>query len=209
MRRYIKDTQSGFGLSADMARRAFQTMEQGAQRFFFEAMEGRITRLKDVFQSFLDFAKQVSSQLAGQLIIKQLASGFAGMVPGWLGPSSPAAVDNVEAASGGQLVRRFASGGPVAGGGNQDTVPAWLTPGEYVLSRRDVSDIKQGLGSGVQVIIHNYGDNQVQTSRGPGTDGRQALHITIRDVMRGMLRGGELDGPLGGRYGLTPKPFGR
>lgn len=208
MRRYVKDTQSGFGMSADMARRAFQTMEQSAQQFFFNAMEGRITRLKDVFSAFLTFAKQVSSQLASQLIIRQLGSALAGAAPSFFGPSGGVAVDNVEANRGGQLVRRFAGGGPVPGAGNQDTVPAWLTPGEYVLSRRDVSDIKNGIG-GLTVIVQNYGSNDVQTSTGTGPDGKQALFIVVRDAVRGMLRGGEMDGAIGARYGLTPKPFGR
>jgi len=192
MRNYVKDTSSGFGLAADMARRSFQTIEQSASRFFFDAMEGRITRFKDVLNAFLNFTKQIASQFAGQLLTKQLAVAFAGNVP-------------LGAAQGG-LIQRFATGGPVLGFGNQDTVPALLTPGEFVLSRRDVSDIKSGLGGGISVIVNNYGNNDVQTSSGRGPDGRQALYVTVRDAVKGMVRGGELDAPMSQRYGVNPAP---
>lgn len=192
MRNYVKDTSSGFGLAADMARRSFQTIEQSASRFFFDAMEGRITRFKDVLNAFLNFTKQIASQFAGQLITKQLAVAFTGNVP-------------LGAAQGG-LIQRFATGGPVLGFGNQDTVPALLTPGEFVLSRRDVSDIKSGLSGGLNVIVNNYGSSEVQTSTGRGPDGRQALYVTVREAVKGMVRGGELDAPMSQRYGVNPAP---
>lgn len=203
MRRYVRDTQSGFGLAADMARRAVQTMEQASGRFFFDAMEGRITRLKDVMTAFLDFTKQIVSQLAGQLITKQIAGAIAGGFPSLFGSTPPAS--GIEAASGG-MIQRFARGGPVFGNGNLDTVPALLTPGEFVLSRRDVHDIKSGLGGGVSVVVNNYGQNDVQASSGQGPDGRQMIYVTVRDMVRGMVRGGELDGPMGQRFGVNPAP---
>jgi len=203
MRNYVRDTSSGFGLAADMARRSFQTIEQSANRFFFDAMEGRITRFKDVLNAFLNFTKQIASQFAGQLITKQLAGAFSGNMPNFFGGSP--SVSGIEANAGG-LIQRFAFGGPVLGFGNQDTVPALLTPGEFVLSRRDVSDIKSGLGGGLNVIVNNYGSSEVQTSTGRGPDGRQALYVTVREAVKGMVRGGELDAPMSQRYGVNPSP---
>lgn len=209
MRRYVKDTQTGFGMAADMARRTAQTMEQGFKNFFFDAMSGKIQSFKDALASLLDFTKQIVSQMASQLIVRGLLTAGtdigASFALGTHGPVGSA----TQAAMGGQIVRRFAMGGPVPGFGNQDTVPALLTPGEVVLSRRDVSDIKGGLGGGVQVVVNNYAKADVQTSTGQGADGKQMLYLTIRDMVKGMARNGELDGPLGGRYGVTPKPVGR
>lgn len=42
-------------------------------------------------------------------------------------------------------IRRFATGGPVPGSGNRDSVPALLTPGEFVLNRRAAKSL--GLNS--------------------------------------------------------------
>lgn len=210
MRRYVRDTQSGFGLAADMARRAVQTMEQASGRFFFDAMEGRITRLKDVMTAFLDFTKQIVSQLAGQALTKQIAGAIAGsgFFGGGGGANTSFTGDIMKplGPNGGGMIQRFAGGGPVFGDGNMDSVPALLTPGEFVLSRRDVHDIKSGLGGGVSVVVHNYGQNEVQASSGESSDGRQMLYITVRDLVRGMIRGGDVDGPMGQRFGVNPAP---
>jgi hypothetical protein len=78
----------------------------------------------------------------------------------WTGPS----LDHSGGGAG-----SFATGGPVGGYGNGDTVPAMLTPGEYVLNRRMVSQAggvrqlegwRAGLGGpgGIevgQIIINN------------------------------------------------------
>jgi hypothetical protein len=83
----------------------------------------------------------------------------------WTGQSLPS---NSTGAGGGGA-GSFATGGPVGGYGSGDTVPAMLTPGEYVMNRRMVSQaggVKQlegwraGLGGpgGIEVgtiIINN------------------------------------------------------
>jgi len=210
MKRYVKDTQSAFGLSADMARRTFQMIEQSAGKFFFDAMEGRIQSFKDVMTSFLNFAKQISSQLAGQLITKQIAGAFVGGFPSLFGSSGSTpqpTSDALTGSMGGMLVQKFAMGGPVLGTGNRDTVPALLMPGEFVLSRRDVSDIKNGLAGGVSVQISNFSSSEVKASSGGrGPDGQQLVYVTVRDMVKGMIQGGDMDAPMDRRFGLNPNP---
>ncbi len=128
MERYVQDTKSGFGLAADLARRTAQAMEQGFRNFFFDLFDGKIKTLKDALKGVLDFVKQIAAQIAAQIAVKGVLSGFG-----------------FGANLGGELVQRFATGGPVMGTGNRDTVAALLTPGEYVLSRQDVSAIKNGI----------------------------------------------------------------
>lgn len=204
MRKYVQDTASGFGLAADMARRSFQMVEQTAGKFFFDAMEGRIQRFKDVMTSFLNFAKQIASQLMGQLITKQLAGALAGAAPGFFGLGGAASLQQSFAQSG----TGFATGGSfrVPGSGGVDTMPVgfWATPGETVSVRRP-GDVEPA-SVGVQVIVNNYGNNDVQTSTSRGSDGRLVITQTIRDTVRGLVSTGDLDGALGRRYGINPTP---
>ncbi len=211
MRNYVRNTHSGFDMAADMARRSVQMMEQSAGRFFFDAMEGRITRLKDVMTAFLDFTKQIASQLAGQAITKQIAGALAGGFPSLFGSSGANTrftgdIMNPLQPNGGGMVQRFARGGSVFGDGNMDTVPALLTPGEFVLSRRDVSDIKSGLGGGVIINTYNTSSAQVENQVSRGSDGVTVITQTIKNVVAGMVQSGGLDRQLGVRYGVTPTP---
>ena len=165
MQRYVRDTQSGFGLGADMARRTAQAMEQGFRNFFFDVMDNKIKSFKDLLQSLLGFVKQIMAQIAAQLVTQQigsfvtsLASSGAGAGSGRIeaGASGSRIIGSLftKAATGGEVVRRFASGGPVLGIGTSDTVPALLTPGEFVLSRQDVRDIKRGAAGGNTIVTN-------------------------------------------------------
>lgn len=193
MDRYVRDTQSGFGLGADMARHAAQMMEQSFRTFFFDVWDGKIKSMRDMLEGLADFAKQVLGTVFSQLATRAVLGLFG-----------------FGANAGGEVIQRFAYGGPVLGAGNRDTVPALLTPGEVVLSRGDVYDIKNGLvggGGGVTIQINNYGKNDVQASQGEkGPDGRQLIRITVRDMVRGMIQGGDMDRSMSQRYGLTPAP---
>lgn len=192
MDRYVRDSKSGFGLGADMARRTAQMMEQSFRTFFFDVWDGKIQSMRDVLEGLADFAKQVMGTVFSQLATRAVLGAFG-----------------FGAAGGGEVIRRFAAGGPVFGSGISDTVPALLTPGEFVLSRGDVHEIKNGLvgGGGVTIQINNYGDNEVQASPGErGPDGRQLIRITVRDMVRGMIQGGDMDRSMSQRFGLTPSP---
>lgn len=190
MERYAQDTKSGFGMAADMARRTAQAMEQGFQSFFFDVFDGKVKDMKDVLSSLGNFARQISGMIFSQLATKAIVSSFG-----------------LGANAGGMVVQRFAMGGPVLGTGNRDTVPALLTPGEFVLSRQDVSDIKRGAGlPNVQVINHNYTNAKIDTTLSRGSDGQMVITQVIRDTVRGLVNAGDLDGPLSRRYNVQPQP---
>lgn len=158
LQKYAHDRDSAFGLSADLARRTAQGMEQGFQTFFFGVMEGKFKSFKDVLGGVLDFTKQIIAQMTAQLItltvIRGLGGAFGGAGTQANAPGS-AIIGGLfgKAAMGGEVVQRFAFGGPVPGVGTSDTVPALLTPGEFVLSRKDVQQIKSGAAGGNQISI--------------------------------------------------------
>lgn len=156
LQKYAQDRDSAFGMSADMARRTAQGMEQGFQNFFFGVMEGKFKSFKDILTGVLDFTKQIIAQMTAQLItmtvIKGLGGAFGGGATGGFN-TIYGDFGGLPANAGGEIVRRFEFGGPVPGVGSRDTVPALLTPGEFVLSRKDVQQIKSGAAGGHQISI--------------------------------------------------------
>jgi len=147
-------------MSQDMARRTAQGMEQGFQNFFFGVMEGKFKSFKDVLSGVLEFTKQIIAQMTAQLITMTIIRGIGGSLGGALGGGSTGGFKTIygdfagtPANAGGEIVRRFGAGGPVPGVGSSDTVPALLTPGEWVLSRKDVQQIKSGAAGGHQISI--------------------------------------------------------
>ncbi|MBY0398347.1 MAG: phage tail tape measure protein, partial [Thermoleophilia bacterium] len=110
-----------------LANRMAKLREQTAALF-------REIESSDAFQTMAKTALSLASAM--ETLVRQLAPA----VPLLL------AVGGVKAAQGaGQFFqnvkagaiggRRFASGGPVPGEGNRDTVPAWMTPGEFVIKQ--------------------------------------------------------------------------
>lgn len=186
MKQYVQDTKSGLGLGADMARRTAQAMEQNFRTFFFDLFEGRIRSLQDVLKGVSNFIAQIASQIAAQFATRALIGAF-GLT-----------------AAGGGMVQRFATGGPVLGVGNRDTVPALLTPGEFVLSRQDVGDIKRGLGSQVRVVVNNYSQSEVSASSRRGPDGTQELEIMVAKAVNRSITEGRMDKAMRSRFNLTP-----
>jgi hypothetical protein len=185
MQRYARDTQSGFGLGADMARRTAQAMEQGFRNFFFDVMDNKIKGFKDLFRSLLDFVKQIMAQITAQLVTAQIlkfaTAAFSAGAGSSVTPTDASA--GILAAHGGEVVRRFAAGGPVLGIGTSDTVPALLTPGEYVLSRRDVSEIKRGAAAG-NTIVTNVTVNTNGERRESGSSAAPNVSQLARDLSK-------------------------
>ena len=142
MQNYVQQAGNGFNLATDMARTTAQMMESSFRNFFFDVMDNKIKGLKDVFRSLLGFVKQIIAQVTAQLVTAQILK-FA---TSFTAPSASAASNTLPAlgSTGGQVVQRFALGGPVPGVGTGDTVPALLTPGEFVLSRGDVREVMKG-----------------------------------------------------------------
>lgn len=198
MQRYVQDTKSGFGLAADLARRTAQMMEQAFQSFFFDLFDGKIKTLKDALKGVLDFVKQIAAKIAAQLAVKAIRGGFSLGSGASTGGDASAGV----LANAGGMIQRFATGGPVFGVGNQDTVPAWLTPGEFVLSRQDVGDIKRGMtGAGgggslgdITVNIIDSGQTQKPQVNARNEFGKMVLDVIFRDYaangdMRKLIQG--------------------
>ena len=79
LQRYVQDSESAFGMAAQMAQRTAQFMEQNFRTFFFDMMDGKIRSLKDVFKSFGQFVKQVIAQIMAQLITMLALRAAAGM----------------------------------------------------------------------------------------------------------------------------------
>lgn len=198
LQRYVQDTQSGFGLGADLARRTAQTMEQNFRTFFFDAFEGKIRSLKDVFQSFGNFVKQIMAQVAAQLatmlVLKGITGGFGSFgLGGLFGGGGGGSVD-----AGGLMGLKFATGGPVLGAGNQDSVRAMLTPGEGVLTRKGMQNLAQlnhgevsgGAAPTLIVNIHNSGRQDAPQINYRKQFKGMVLDIIYRDPdFRNMLAG--------------------
>lgn len=188
MQRYVQDTKSNLGLGADMARRTFQTMEQSARTFFFDVMEGRVKSLKDVFEGLLQFVRQIASQIAGQLITRQIVGMALGATAG---------------------IPAFASGGAVFG-------PTLALVGERA-SRSDPEYIghasqlgAMGAGGGVNIQINNYSQSEVQAQDGGrGPDGKRLIYVTVRDAMRAAVGNGDMNKVFQQQFGIAPSPVRR
>lgn len=190
---YVRNTDSAFGFAAQMAQRTAQFMEQSFRTFFFDLMDNRIKSLKDLFQSFGNFVKQIMSQVLAQLAtmaaLKALTTLFGGSrgfgafsfgeIFGGLGGRDVSGID--------VGAMRFAGGGPVLGAGNRDTVRALLTPGEGVLNRQGMQALGR-LNAGtvppatgevnITVNLQNFG-----TTTAPQVNYRRHMRGMIIDII--------------------------
>jgi len=184
LQRYVQDTQSAFGMGAQMAQRTAQFMEQSFRQFFFDVMDNKIKSLKDLFSSFANFAKQIIAQVMAQLAtavaLKALTGGFGGIGGGMSELFGGLGGRNVSGIDVGAM--KFASGGMVLGAGNQDTVRAMLTPGEGVLNRHGMQALAKLNDGGVQTESQpNISINIVNSGR---TDAPQ---VNYRRQLKGMI----------------------
>lgn len=226
MRKYVTD-QSVFGLGVDQARRVAQGMEQGFQRYFFDAMEGRITSFKDVVQSLTDFAKNLVSQMASAVITNSVLRGIMSMTPG--GGASIGGLQGGSGDVGGFTLRAnggisaFASGGiatrPMlrwAGGGlnligegrhNEAYVPlpdGRTIPVTMKLPQQMFSTQPRTI---VNIAVHNEAKGaevQAESQRGP--DGTQQIKIMVKNIVKDGFRNGEFDATMRQNFGQTRRP---
>ena len=97
---------------------------------------------------------------------------------------APGHYDHIHFASMGGLVPGFARGGKVPGSGSKDTVPAMLTPGEFVLNKGASSSlgstVLNALNSGVQ-YLHDGGPVAGLSPGGSGTWVRGLYRMLMLD----------------------------
>jgi hypothetical protein len=181
LREYAQRTGDGFNLANQMAQQTAQSMSQAFGQFFFDYMDGKIQTFKDAMRSLLALVKQIVSQIIAQLVtaiaFKAILAAVGGSSGGELVPNAGGGLGG---ARGGLVARRFAMGGPVFSNG--DSVPAWLTPGEFVISNKGMDALNRlnqgnlGVGGAPNVTVNLIGMNQ-----------QQKPQVNVYQQMRGLV----------------------
>jgi TP901 family phage tail tape measure protein len=128
----------------------------------------------------------------------RLARGFGNFAGGILGGLGSARGFNK-----GGKVRHFASGGMVPGSGNRDTVPAMLTPGEFVIRKSSVNKLgannlaamnknRYAIGGVVGGVALTPSD---QTSTGRGK-------VAISDIIKALTTNSNIPGGISGNKAI-------
>lgn len=233
---YVSRTENAFNLSNDMARRTAQAMEQSFQRFFFDGMEGRFKSFQDVLQGVLDFTKQITSQIAAQMvtmgIVKPGASALGSLfgastfdISQYSEPAGPISPIYQNRFGGIMPVERFAAGGiarrpqlAMFGEGAQSEAFVPLPDGERIpVTMRYAGNLPMPVGgsahgptiqNNVKIEVQNQSSAEVQVGQPrQQIDGTTVYQIVIKNVKKGLEKG-DLD--LGmGRYGMKPGGFKR
>jgi len=94
-----------------------------------DALMNLIAGTRSAGEAFAAFARAVIADLI-RMIVQMLIFKAVSAAIGFLGFGE-----------GGPVPAKMATGGPIAGSGDDDSVPALLTPGEFVVSRRGVAAI--------------------------------------------------------------------
>jgi hypothetical protein len=227
MKKYVND-QSVFGLGVDQARRVAQGMEQGFQRFFFDAMESRIQSFKDVIKSVTDFAKNLVSQVAGTLITNSILRGITMMsggggqsIGGLMGDSGNVGGFDLRGRANGGIAA-FAGGGiatrpmlRVAGGhvnmigeGRHNEAYVPLPDGRTIpVTMRGGASSPVAVTVPIKIDIHNeVADAGVQAESHTGADGMQQIKIMITNVVRDEMKNGAYDKSMAMNFGQSRKP---
>ncbi len=223
MKKYVTD-QSVFGLGVDQARRVAQGMEQGFQRFFFDAMEGRLKSFKDVIQGITDFAKNLVSQMAATLITNSVLRGITGVMSGGpiggaVGPTGDVGGFTLREMGG---VSRFAEGGisthpmlrkasgkmNLIGEGKYNEAYVPLPDGRTIpVTMKGMGQVPVGVSVPVKIDIHNeVSGADVQAESRTDADGMQQIKIMIVNAVDDAMKNGRLDKTMGLNFGQTRKP---
>lgn len=232
LQKYSQDRDTAFGMSADMARRAAQAMEQGFQKFFFDAMDGKFRGFKDVLTGVLDFTKQIVSQMAAQMmtvgIITPGASALSRLFGG--GSKPPADVPLTEDSIGAQRfggIERFAMGGITSrprmmalggrlveyGEGPQAEAFVPLPDGRTIpVTMRFAGAMPTAVPAGggpITItmpvnIINQHEGAQVETRQSTGANGMPQLEVLVMKAVNKGIAEGRTDKTMRARFGVVP-----
>ena len=93
-----------------------------------------------------------------------------------------------------------------------DRVPrdmvAQIHEGESVLNKADAAAYRSGAGGSMQFKVEIIDQAGVQVQARPSSNG-QGLQIILKNAVKGMMAGGDLDREMRGRYGVSPSTTGR
>ena len=166
----------------------------------FQVMANTALSLASALIKIGDSIKPLLPLLAGLAAFK-LAKGMGSFFGGMMSGAASGRAYN----KGGKVLG-FARGGLVPGSGNRDTVPAMLSPGEFVIRKSSVNKMGAGtlaamnnnryaMGGTVGAIALNPLGSQ---STGKGT-------VTVKDILATLSNNNQLAGGISGNIKLTDK----
>lgn len=191
--------------AADQTERMFSTLTNGLENSIIRATQtGKL--------SFRDLANEIIVDLE-KIAIERLIAGVVSSAVGYfVAPSSSApssgggggssSIENAGFFSRGGYVSGFADGGLISGpgSGTSDSIPAWLSDGEYVMSaasvarvgKNNLDAINQGrtVGGGANITVVNHVDARNAVSPGEIARALEATRQkTINDISELIRRG--------------------
>ena len=171
--------------------------------------------------AFKDFAQAVVDDLTKIIIrmaiIRPLVGGLMGAMPGGAAAANGAAPATTAQAMGGVWqggVQKFARGGVVNGPttfGMKNGIGLMGEAGpEAIMPLTRGPDGKLGVaanggGSNMNVIIHNNGNNQVETKESTGPNGERQIEVMIIEKVNNAIGAGRFDRTFKETYGMTRK----
>jgi hypothetical protein len=207
---FLDRAEDVYNQAKDGALQLADSFSTGLSAAIVDTISG-VKSLKDAFRDFAATTLRNVAQLITQILVLRAIAGIAGAFAaggetagtayagsaadvGSGGLQGIGGVPTAFANSGGLVVpggiRRFAGGGYVPGPNiNRDIVPALLTPGEYVMSRREVAAAGRSTGGagpgGTAIVI-----NQTNNFNGGGGDltPSQIKKLTRDAVAEGLQR---------------------
>ena len=97
-------------------------------------------RYENSISGIKSLIKGYYSQMIAKAIVGEADKGLAGLITGSIAATAFATLFD-------EVVPKFAQGGIVPGTGNQDTVPAMLTPGELILNQAQQDNLAGGMNN--------------------------------------------------------------
>ncbi len=182
----------------DVATRAYTVAQRGANSLTTDAQKAQkalqvqISKVKEEFSALVrkvadseSFRTMVDLGLKLASAFIKVADALTPLLPmlvtlstlriGMAIPSFARGLRTPVTRGGGGPIKRFASGGVVPGQGNRDTVPAMLTPGEFVIKKSSVKSLgagnlhnmnKRGRGGSIQRFSNGGGPKRQQLKSG-------------------------------------------